>query len=132
MRFSQLLKIVSFIDGFFRLRIVYHNYLSFHNCIICNTETHQKITVQSTYSQKQLWTTFYCVWTTYWVIFSWNIRKLVPLPLHKKWSFPLRISSVNATKSVVSCGFCHSYWRNPYWKTSFFCAVAEAFYTFAS
>ena len=25
--------------------------------------------------------------------------------LHKKWSFPLRISSVNVTKSAVSCGF---------------------------
>ena len=27
------------------------------------------------------------------------------LSLHKKWSFPWRISSVNKTKSVVSCGF---------------------------
>ena len=26
-------------------------------------------------------------------------------PLHKKWSFPLRISSVNVTKSAVSSGF---------------------------
>ena len=33
--------------------------------------------------------------------------------LHKKWSFPLRISSVNVTKSVASCGFSHIYWRNP-------------------
>ena len=41
-------------------------------------------------------------------------------PLHKKWSFPLRISSINVTKSVVSCGFRHIYWRNPKWKTSFF------------
>ena len=24
---------------------------------------------------------------------------------------------------VVSCGFRHSYWRNPQWKTSIFCAV---------
>ena len=38
--------------------------------------------------------------------------------LHKKWSFPLRISSVNVT--VASCGFSHIYWKNPYWKTSFF------------
>ena len=43
--------------------------------------------------------------------------------LHKKWSFPLRIFSVNVTKSAVSCEFGHIYWRNPYWKTSFFCAV---------
>ena len=38
----------------------------------------------------------------------------------KKWSFPLRISSVNVTKSAVSYGFGHIYWRNPYWKTPFF------------
>ena len=41
-------------------------------------------------------------------------------PLHKKWSFPLRISSVNVTKSAGNCAFGHVYWRNPYWKTSFF------------
>ena len=35
--------------------------------------------------------------------------------LHKKWSFPLRISSVNVTKSAGNF-----YWRNPWWKTSFF------------
>ena len=40
-------------------------------------------------------------------------------PLHKKWSFPLRISLVNVTKSGVSCGFGHSYWRNPYGKVYF-------------
>ena len=41
-------------------------------------------------------------------------------PLHKKWSFLLRISSLNATKSTGNCGFCHIYWRNPKWKASFF------------
>ena len=40
--------------------------------------------------------------------------------LHKKRSFPLRISSVNVTKSAVSCGFGHIYWKNPELKTSFF------------
>ena len=38
----------------------------------------------------------------------------------KKWSFPLRISSINVTKFAVSCGFGHIYWRNPLWKTSLF------------
>ena len=33
--------------------------------------------------------------------------------LHKKWSFPLRISSVNVTKSAGKCRFSHIYWRNP-------------------
>ena len=42
------------------------------------------------------------------------------LTLHKKWSFPLRICSVNVTKSKDSCGFGHIYWRTLYWKTSFF------------
>ena len=31
----------------------------------------------------------------------------------QKMKFPLRISSVNVTKSWVSCGFGHIYWRNP-------------------
>ena len=39
---------------------------------------------------------------------------------HKKWIFPLRIFSVNMTKSAVSCGFSHIYLRNPKRKTSFF------------
>ena len=43
--------------------------------------------------------------------------------LHKKWSFPLRTSSVNVTKSPGNSGFGHIYWRNTYRKTSFFCAV---------
>ena len=38
----------------------------------------------------------------------------------QKMKFPFRISSVNVTKSAVSCGFGHIYWRNPSWKTSFF------------
>ena len=49
---------------------------------------------------------------------------LVYVTLHKKWSFPLRISSVNVTKSAGNCGFGHINWRNPLWKTSFFCAAA--------
>ena len=31
----------------------------------------------------------------------------------KKWSFPLKISPVNVTKSAVSCGLGHIDWRNP-------------------
>ena len=40
------------------------------------------------------------------------------VPWHS-WSFPIRISSVNLTKSGGNCGFGHIYWRNPEWKTSF-------------
>ena len=43
--------------------------------------------------------------------------------LHKKRSFPLRISWVNVTKSAVPCGFGHIYWRNPSWKPHFLCYV---------
>ena len=32
--------------------------------------------------------------------------------LRKKWSFSLKISSVNVTKPAVSCGFGQIYWRN--------------------
>ena len=39
--------------------------------------------------------------------------------LHKKWSFPLRISSVNVTNSAGIWSHCIC-WRNPQWKTSFF------------
>ena len=34
------------------------------------------------------------------------------ITLHKKWSFPLTISSVNVTKSAVFCRFVHIYWKN--------------------
>ena len=33
--------------------------------------------------------------------------------LHKKWSFPFKISSVNVTKSAVSCVLVHIYGRSP-------------------
>ena len=33
--------------------------------------------------------------------------------LNKNCSFPLKISSVNFTKSAVPWGFGHIYWRNP-------------------
>ena len=44
--------------------------------------------------------------------------------LLKKWSFPLRISSVNVTKSARSCGFGHIYWKMDNLMENFvFCAV---------
>ena len=42
--------------------------------------------------------------------------------LHRKRSLQLRISLVNKTKSAVSCGSGHIYWRNTYWKTCFLCS----------
>ena len=43
------------------------------------------------------------------------------MPLHKKWSFPLRISSVNVTKSAGNCRFGHIYWKNLNGKFNFLC-----------
>ena len=58
-------------------------------------------------------TTWFILCTVVPYVNVWFIlRNVVPdmdMSLHKKWSFPLRISSVNATKSAVSCGFCHNY-----------------------
>ena len=64
-----------------------------------------------------------CVWEgeickNGWLFWGVTICRLTTL--HKKWSFLLRISSVNVTKSAGNCGFGHIYWRNPQWKTSFF------------
>ena len=54
--------------------------------------------------------------------FNRIVQKQPPevFPLHKKWSFPLRISSVNVTESAGNCGISHIYWGNLQWKTSFF------------
>ena len=46
--------------------------------------------------------------------------------LHKKWSFPWRISLVNVTKSAGICKFGHIYSKNPQWEGNFiFCAVVQ-------
>ena len=52
---------------------------------------------------------------TIFIILDWskNKRIIEISTLHKKWSSPLRISSVNVTKSAGNCGFSHIYWRNP-------------------
>ena len=42
--------------------------------------------------------------------------------LHKRWGFPLRISSLNVAKSAGDCGFGYIYWRNPQWKLYFLCS----------
>ena len=45
---------------------------------------------------------------------SWNMAfQFTVISMHKKWSSLLSISSVNVTKSEVSCGFGHIYCRNP-------------------
>ena len=52
---------------------------------------------------------------------------LLLVSLHKKWSYPLRISSVNLTKSAANSGFGHIYWRNLNGKLRFLCRVLFSF-----
>ena len=43
-----------------------------------------------------------------------SVKQYKNLPtLHKKWSFPLRICSVNMAKFTFFYGYGHVYWRNP-------------------
>ena len=49
---------------------------------------------------------------------SWYITIL--LWLHKKWSFPWRISSINVIQSAENWGFGQIYWKNLQWKSSIF------------
>ena len=53
---------------------------------------------------------------------SWNRERniLAATTTAQKWSFPLKISSVNVTKSAGDCGFGYIYWRNLSWKFLFF------------
>ena len=65
---------------------------------------------------------------SYQSFFFNKYRKNPHKTLHKKWSFPFRVSSVNVTKSADSCGFGHICWRNPKWKNSFFVQWNEFFF----
>ena len=63
-------------------------------------------------------------------LYQWLLRIMLVTyeqSLHKKWSFPLRISSINVTESAVSCEFSHIYWRNSEQKTSIFLSCESSF-----
>ena len=62
--------------------------------------------------------------TTETLLLHFGVRILSQFGLHcKKRNFPLRISSVNVTKSAGNYGFSHIYWRNSQWKISFFAVL---------
>ena len=61
----------------------------------------------------------------------WKTLNLLHALTAKKWSFPLRISSINVTKSAGNCRSGHIYWRNLYWKTSFFVKHPFLIYLFS-
>ena len=51
----------------------------------------------------------------YRISYKWHPKDFLEkflCALHKKWSFSLRISSVNVTKSTGNCGFGSIHWRN--------------------
>ena len=63
-----------------------------------------------------------CKWIYY--LHSNVLQRLTTqYPLHKKWSSPLKISSVNVTKSAGNCGFGHIYWKKSLMENFIFCAV---------
>ena len=72
---------------------------------------------------------FYFYLWTYFLQTGFILFVSLTLSVHKKWSFPLRISSVNVTKSAGICGFGNIYWSNPYWKTSFLVHTRRLFTT---
>ena len=47
-----------------------------------------------------------------WNCFFRTVYFKKEIPLHKKWSFQLRIFSVNVTKSARNCGFGHICWKS--------------------
>ena len=58
-----------------------------------------------------------------------GLIKFDNVALQKKWSLPLRIFWVSATKSVENSGFGHIYRRNPKGKTYFLCSNVGTFHS---
>ena len=50
-------------------------------------------------------------------------KRALRFTLHKNWSFRLRVSSVNVTKSSGNCGFGHIYWKIFTGKLHVLCSV---------
>ena len=71
--------------------------------------------INKIFSWKFSWECFYkYLWTATFdhTLYNLAIPVFFQKSLHKKWTFLLRISSVNVTKSSGNCGFVHIYWRN--------------------
>ena len=75
------------------------------------------------YEPEKLW--IQTLFTQWLLVLFTNVNPF--WALHKKWSFPLRISVVNVTKSTGNCGFGHVYWGNPSWKNSFFVQWSQCY-----
>ena len=80
------------------------------NCLLSNYNSTVNVHfIWKSHSQISL---KYLLWKSRKTLGNTSVSSLRNLTLHKKWSFPLRISSANVTKSAGNCGFCHNYWRN--------------------
>ena len=84
--YCSVLTLVCFSNAILTLNRVYICRSFDRNLIMCNRSFFMKCTSSSN---------------------RWKLNSLI-----KKCSFPLRISSVNMTKSAGICGFGHIYWRN--------------------
>ena len=116
---------------------VLKNFTKFKGKQLCQSLFFNKVTgekfwksFKNTFLTKHFWanTSAHCltdpwrpfnIWSCQMNFLDW-IQSLIISALHKEWSFPVRIFSVNMTKSTVSSGFDHIYWRGLYWKTPFF------------
>ena len=105
-----------------------------HLCqsLFFNKVTGEKVrkNFKNTFLTEHFWTntSAHCLTDPWSPFYNWSrkinfldwIQGLIISALHKEWSFSVRIFSVNVTKSTVSSGFDHIYWRDLSWKTSFF------------
>ena len=73
------------------------------------------------YRIKRITLNFYCFKVTSVRIISLYANGI---DTAQKMKFPLRISSVNVTKSAVYGGFGHIYWRSSYGKLNFLCSAS--------
>ena len=80
-------------------------YLEGHFLCIFVIYRYKKVFLKYLKSEKNGMFVFPCICIVFHIFVCRIFSHAVLLILHKKSSFPLRLSSVNATKSAVSCGF---------------------------
>ena len=58
-------------------------------------------------------------------VWGWYVNLILTIRLHKKWSFPLRISSVNVTKSARKLWIFSNLLKKSLMENFIFCAVSD-------
>ena len=88
-----------------------NDFLSPFNLFSIVRDCHQSLKPLKVFFIRWVWFYVYAFWL-YWVVWSQSyLMSIIEQTLHKKRRFPLRISSVNVTKSAIPCGFGPIYWR---------------------